>query len=133
MNKIILTGNLTKDLEVRTTNNDMEIGNGTIAVSRPYKNLDGKYDSDFFNFVIFNPSDYVKKHLLKGTKILIDGELRTRTYEDKNNVKRTVTEIFTNKIEQLSKKEEVNEFSTMHTKTNYKEKEVQLNNNDLPF
>ena len=132
MNKIILTGNLTKDLEVRTTSNDMEIGNNTIAVTRPFKNVDGKYESDFFNFVIFKPSEYVKSHLVKGTKILLDGELRTRTYEDKNKVKKTVTEIFTNKIEVLSSKV-VNEFEGLHTKTDYKQNEVVVEDKDLPF
>ena len=132
MNKIILTGNLTKDLEIRTTKDGIEIGNGTIAVTRPFKNVDGNYDSDFFYFVIFKPGEYVKKNLLKGTKILLEGELRTRTYEDKNKIKRIVTEIFTNKIEVLSSKV-VNEFEGLHTKTDYKQNEVVVEDKDLPF
>jgi single-strand DNA-binding protein len=141
MNKFIATGNLTKDLEIRTTESNKEVASGSIAVSRSFKNKDGNYDSDFFNFVIWNPTDYVKA-ITKGTKVLLDGEIRNETYENDKKEKRTITKIYVNHIEAFKKQEkqqeqieEVNEFSTLNSKSEYdnENSEVKLNNDDLPF
>ena len=51
MNVITLTGNATKDVELKYTPNGKAVGNGTIAVRRDYKNQSGEYETDFFNFV----------------------------------------------------------------------------------
>lgn len=143
MNKIILCGNTTKDLEIRTTESGKEVASGSIAVSRSFKNKDGNYDSDFFNFVIWTPTDYVKG-ITKGTKILLDGEIRNETYENDKKEKRTITRIYVNHIEAFKKQdnkqenqeepETVNEFSAMNVKTEYEETpEVKLHDEDLPF
>lgn len=136
MNKIILSGNLTKDLEIRATEIS-EVATGTIAVSRTFKNTDGTYDSDFFNFVIWKPNEYVKK-LTKGTKVLLEGELRTRTYEDAKKQKKHITEVFVKSIEVLKKKEEeVQENIQVPTnvKTEYDNKntDITLTEDDYPF
>lgn len=104
MNKIILSGNTTKDLEIRTTENNKEVASGSIAVSRTFKNKEGNYDSDFFNFVIWNPTDYVKG-IAKGTKVLLDGEIRNETYENDKKEKKTITRIYVNHIEAFKKQE----------------------------
>ena len=139
MNKIILCGNTTKDLEIRTTESGKEVASGSIAVSRSFKNKDGNYDSDFFNFVIWTPTDYVKG-ITKGTKVLLDGEIRNETYENDKKEKKTITRIYVNHIEAFKKQEKqeepeiVNEFSAMNTKTEYEETpEVKLHDEDLPF
>lgn len=144
MNKIILCGNTTKDLEIRTTESGKEVASGSIAVSRSFKNKDGNYDSDFFNFVIWTPTDYVKG-ITKGTKVLLDGEIRNETYENDKKEKRTITRIYVNHIEAFKKQEKqqdneqeeaetVNEFSAMNVKTDYEEtQEVKLEDSDLPF
>ena len=139
MNKIILCGNTTKDLEIRTTESGKEVASGSIAVSRSFKNKDGNYDSDFFNFVIWTPTDYVKG-ITKGTKVLLDGEIRNETYENDKKEKRTITRIYVNHIEAFKKQEKqeepetVNEFSAMNVKTEYEETpEVKLQDEDLPF
>lgn len=131
MNKIFLSGNITKDIETRTTTNNTEISNGTIAVSRTFKNADGEYDSDFINFKIFKPNDY-HKSIKKGTRILIEGELRQSVYEDKNNQKRVSYEVIVNRLESFAKKEK-NEFEDVHSKTEYKQEEIVLEDKDLPF
>lgn len=131
MNKIILSGNITKDIETRTTANNTEISNGTIAVSRTFKNSNGEYDSDFINFKIFKPNDY-HKNIKKGTRILIEGELRQSVYEDKNNQKRVSYEIIVNRLESFTKKEK-NEYEEIHSKTEYDDKSVHLLDSELPF
>ena len=99
MNKIIVTGRLTKDGEVRTTDADLKIYNSSIAVNRPFKNKDGNYDADFFNFVLFKPHDNLLKYLKKGQAVLLEGRLQSRNYEDKDGNKKYVTEIIVSRIE----------------------------------
>ena len=136
MNRITLTGSITKDVEIRSTETT-ELITGSIAVRKTIKNTDGKYDNDFFDFTIWNPSDYLKENIKKGARVLLDGEVRISNYEDKNKVKRTKYDIFVHRAEVFTKpqeeQKEVNEFSTMHTSTDYQEKEVKLEDKDLPF
>lgn len=138
MNKIILSGNITKDLEIRSTGT-IEVASGSIAVSRTYKNKEGNYDTDFFNIVIFKPSEYVKS-ITKGTKVLLDGEIRNRTYEDKKtHENRHITEILVNRIEvfkkQDNKEENIQEEIPQNITTEYKneDSDIQLTDSDLPF
>lgn len=138
MNKIVLTGRLTKDGEVRTTQSNQKVYSNSIAVQRNFKNKDGNYDTDFFDFSYWNLSDNFAQYLKKGKMILLEGKLQTRTYENDRKEKRKITEVIAENIELLSfeKKEqieEVNEFDTMHTKIDYKENEVILEDDDLPF
>ncbi len=142
MNKIILCGNVTKDLEIRTTESNKEVASGSIAVSRSFKNKDGNYDSDFFNFVIWNPTDYVKG-ITKGTKILLDGEIRNETYENDKKEKKTITKVYVNHIEVFKKQdkqtEETNDLKDLGIPDNYTteyegtDSSVQLQDSDLPF
>ena len=135
MNKIILSGNTTKDLEIRTTGDNKEIATGSIAVSRTFKNKEGNYDSDFFNFVIWNPTDYVKG-ITKGTKVLLDGEIRNETYENDKKEKKTITRIYVNHIEAFKKQEKQEQAEIpQNSKTEYDTigSDVKLEPSDLPF
>lgn len=82
MNKLILLGNATKDPEVRYGNDNKPVARFGIAVQRKYKNKDGNYDTDFFNLVSFGKTaEFVEKYIKKGTKILVECELRNNNYE----------------------------------------------------
>ncbi len=82
MNKVILMGRLTRDPEVRYGNDNKPVARYSIAVDRRYKDQSGNYPTDFFNLVSFgNTASFVEKYLRKGTKIVVDGELRNNNYE----------------------------------------------------
>ena len=82
MNKIILTGNICRDIETKYYNDKKYVKN-TIAVKRDYKNKEGNYDSDFFNFTIWgNQSEFLANYAKKGDKILISGKLLNNNYEN---------------------------------------------------
>lgn len=82
MNKVILMGRLTRDPEVRYGNDNKPVARYSIAVDRRYKDQNGNYPTDFFNLVSFgNTASFVEKYLRKGTKIVVDGELRNNNYE----------------------------------------------------
>ena len=128
MNKVILRGNLTKDIEI-VENDKVKLGKFTIAVSRPYKNTKGEYESDFLNCIVFNGSDYIKNNLTKGTGILLEGSIQTRSYEVEGN-KRYSTDIIVNKIEVLNKKD--TPVDKLTTKTIVQEN-IEYGDEDLPW
>ena len=130
MNKFIGNGNLTKD-GFRSTESGKEVYSGSIAIRRKFKNQNGEYESDFFNFVYWQPNDYIKANLKKGTKVGIEGRLATRSYDDKGT-KRYITEIVVEDIEILSKKEEAKIEDIPEVKSRY-EDTIELTEDDIPF
>ena len=133
MNKIILTGRLTKDLELRYTENNKAIGTFSIAINRDYKNDNGEYETDFINCVVFNQiAETMSKYTHKGDLIGIIGRLQSRTYEDKENKKHYVVEVMVEKVEFLQTKKETNEFENASIKTN-QQQQFEITDEDLPF
>ena len=82
MNKVILMGRLTRDPEIRYSQDNKPIARYSIAVDRKYKDQNGNYPTDIFGLTSFgNTATFVEKYLHKGTKIVIEGELRNNNYE----------------------------------------------------
>lgn len=143
MNRIVLSGNVCKDIELRNTTSGVEAVSNTIAVKRNYKNANGEYDTDFINFVAYkNNAEYLNKYVRKGAKILIEGRINTRNYENEQGNKVYVTEVIVDRIEQLTfannenndnNKEKVVDPTQEYDDIN-NEKEVSIINDlDLPF
>ena len=135
MNSINIIGRITKDIEIFKDT----IGKISIAVPREYKNIDGNYDTDFFDVVVFNVSDYLKDRLKKGTLISVVGRLQNNTYE-KEGKKHSTTNIIANKIQILSKQEnppkteENNPYKEFSAKTESSiGEQIQIEDSDLPF
>lgn len=96
MNVIALTGNATKDVEIKITPNGKSVGNGTIAVRRDYKNQQGEYETDFINFVALGGlSEVMANHIRKGDKFGITGRLQIRIWENEGK-KNYFTEVVVN-------------------------------------
>lgn len=137
MNKYIGIGRLTKDGELRTTESKINIYNNTLAIKNTFKNKDGNYDSEFINFVAYrNDAEFLSKYASKGDMIQIEGRLHTRSYDDKENIKRFVTEVIVENASIIQKKkvEDTKEIEVpTNTKSEYQEKEIVLENSDLPF
>ena len=103
MNRFEAIGNLTKNIEVRTTQSGKEVGTFGIGVKRTFKNQDGDYDSDFFNYIFWTPNEFYKNNLKKGTKVYVSARLNNRTYENEKHEKRYITDYIVEHIEILSK------------------------------
>jgi single-strand DNA-binding protein len=85
MNKVIFTGRLTSDPEVRYTTDQKAVASFNLAVNRTFD----RENSDFFKCVAFGKTaETIEKLVRKGTKLLIEGEIRNNNYTDKNGVKR---------------------------------------------
>ena len=80
MNKIILMGRLTRDPEVRYSDDNKAVGRFALAVDRKFKR-DGGPTADFFNCTAFGKTaEFVEKYLKKGTKILLTGSIQNDNY-----------------------------------------------------
>lgn len=99
MNKCQLVGNLTRDPELRKTQDEVSVCTFTIACNRRRKE-DG---ADFLNIVVWRgQADNCARYLKKGRRVAVSGSIQTRSYDDKNGVKRYVTEIVADEVEFLS-------------------------------
>lgn len=100
MNKVILMGRLTRDPEVRYGGaNNTAVARFSIAVDRRFKR-EGDPDADFFNCVSFGKQgEFVEKYLRKGTKIVLDGEIRNNNYTNREGQMVYGMEIVTNNVE----------------------------------
>lgn len=137
MNKVFITGNITKDASITKTNN-MEIARYTLAVQRLAKNMDGQYDTDFLNCVSFNPNKYIKDNLIKGTKLLVEGRIQTSSFDDKNGNKHYSTDIIVERIEILKKSENKPEESNNNPFEEFGQQfevgqQIEIEDSDLPF
>ncbi len=105
MNKVFLVGNLTRDPELSVTPSGVAVCRFAIAVSRDYANADGTRETDFFNITVWRGrAENCGKYLKKGNKVAVVGSLQNRSYEDKDGIKRNVTDIVANEIEFLTPK-----------------------------
>ena len=99
MNKSILLGRLTKDVEIRLTQNNAKVASFTLAVNRKYVAQGEERQADFINIVAFSkPAEFAEKYLKQGLQICVCGRIQTRSYEDSNGIKRYVTEIIAEEI-----------------------------------
>lgn len=100
MNSVQLIGRLTRDPEVRYTQNQMAVATFTVAIDRPAK--DGKKEADFPRVTVFGrQAENCEKYLVKGRKVAIDGRIQTGSYEDKNGNKVYTTDVVANRVEFL--------------------------------
>lgn len=109
MNKVFLIGNLSRDPEFKKTPNDISVCTFSIAINRKFANSSGQKEVDYINIVAWRGlADICSKYLQKGSKVAIVGEIQTRSYTDKNNVKKYITEIIADDVEFLNNKNKEN-------------------------
>ncbi|MGI5848804.1 MAG: single-stranded DNA-binding protein [Christensenellales bacterium] len=102
MNRAIITGNLTRDPELRTTARGISVCTFTLAVKRPRTKED---KTDFIPVVTWRGlADNCAKYLAKGRKALAEGMIQIRDYEDRDGNKRYVTELHAENVEFLTPK-----------------------------
>ena len=156
MNKALLIGRLTKDPELKMTENTKrEVCQFTIAVNRPYTNDDGERKADFINCVVWDKlAENLSKYQKKGNQVAVEGRIQTRNYDDKDGKKIYVTEIFVSNVTFLDSKgsndsvnnleeppvksgsittEQIDSMPTANDPFASYGNEVQINDSDLPF
>lgn len=97
MNKVFLSGNLTRDPEVRYTQSGKAYARMGIAINRRYKD---KESVDFFNLVAWEKTaEFCGRYLRKGSRVLVEGRLQTSSYENKDGVKVNAVDVVVDNIE----------------------------------
>jgi single-strand DNA-binding protein len=96
VNKVILIGNLGKDPELRYTSSGVAVASFSLATNEQRRDASGNVQdkTEWHNIVAWSKlAEICGEYLKKGSKIYLEGRLQYRTYDDKNGVKRYVTEI----------------------------------------
>lgn len=142
MNKIIITGNLCKDIDLRYSPSNIAVVQNTVAVRNDFKNANGDYDSEFINIVVWRQAaEFLSKYAAKGSKVLVEGRLTNRSYDKQDGTKGYITEVVAEKIELLNSpaksgnNEQKPDEKIVEQNDPFKEfgNEVQLDESDLPF
>lgn len=143
MNKLIITGNLCKDIELRYTTSNIPVLQNTVAVKNDFKNANGEYDSEFINIVVWRQiAEFLNNYAAKGSKVLVEGRLTNRSYDKQDGTKGYVTEVVAEKVELLdTKKKENTSTETQDAPVQEKQgdpfkefgSEIVLTDDDLPF
>lgn len=99
MNNYICVGRLVSDPELKQTENGKNYANITLAVTRSYKNIDGEYETDFLDCMVWgNVAENTVEYCKKGDLVGIKGRLETNIYETSTGEKRKATNIVAEKI-----------------------------------
>lgn len=107
INRVVLTGRLTRNPELKTTQNGLSVASFTIAVNRQFSDSQGKRGADFISCVAWRKSaENLCKFTHKGSLIGIDGRLQTRSYDNNNGQKVFVTEVVVDSFSLLESKNE---------------------------
>ena len=106
MNKFIGVGNISRDIEFRTTQSGIDVCSFTIACNRRYVDkISGQREADFISCVAFKQTaEFIHKYFEKGMKIAVVGSLQTRSYDAQDGSKRYVTEVLVEEAEFVTPK-----------------------------
>lgn len=99
LNKIFIMGRLTRDPELRRTQNGTAVAGFALAVDRDYKNADGTKETDFIEVVAWRSSaEFVSKYFTKGRMAIVEGRLQIRDWTDKDGNKRRNAEVVADNV-----------------------------------
>ena len=107
-NKVILIGRTTSDVDLRYTQgaNQKAVGQVSLAVNRSYKSANGEREADFIRLVIWGEqAERFANWIKKGSLVQVEGELRTRSYDDQQGRRVYVTEVLVQHFNNLEKRD----------------------------
>lgn len=105
MNKIILVGRLTRDPELKYSQNGKAVTKFTLAIDRQFKNQNGQKEADFINCVAFEKrAEVIANYVQKGHKLGVIGRIQTGSYTNQDGQKVYTTDVMVDEIEFLESK-----------------------------
>lgn len=141
INNVVITGRLTKDLDLKYTANGTAVASFTVAVNRKYSNQKGEREADFINCVIWREAaEHMANFTRKGSLVGIEGRIQTRSYDNQQGQRVYVTEVVADSFTLLEKKpdnqESKNNYQPSSQQRDPFEKSSQpidISDDDLPF
>ena len=137
LNHITAAGRLTKDPELRRTQNGVAVASFTIACDRDIKDASGNKQTDFIDCVAWrNTAEFVDKYFTRGRMVIVSGRLQMREWTDKNGNKRRNTEILAESVyfgdsKRVVENTEKNETKEAAQTVDFDQ--VEIDDDDLPF
>jgi single-strand DNA-binding protein len=107
INKVVLIGNAGQDPEIRHLESGVTVANFTLATNETYKDKNGERvtQTEWHRIVLWRGlAEVAEKYVKKGEFLYIEGKLRTRSWDDKDGIKRYTTEIFADVMKMLGRK-----------------------------
>ena len=99
LNRVILMGRITQDLELKTTQSGVSVLSFTIAVDRNYARQGEERQTDFIDCVAWRQqAEFINRYFGKGRMIAVEGSLQKRSYDAKDGSKRWVTEVVVDSV-----------------------------------
>lgn len=141
MNKIMLIGRLTKDVELRyTQTTNTAVASFSLAVNRKFVKTGEERQADFFNIVAWNKlAETTSKYLKKGNQVAISGRLETRSWDDENGQKHYITEIIAEEVDFIESKSHkadetiLNSNTPVNSVSEENTEDLICDGDDLPF
>ncbi|MCA1747950.1 MAG: single-stranded DNA-binding protein [Bacteroidales bacterium] len=109
VNKVILVGNVGKDPETRYLDENTPVCKFPLATSEVYKNRDGEKieQTEWHNIVLWRGlAKVAEQYVKKGAQLFIEGRIRSRSYDDKDGIKRYITEIVGDNMQMLGRRQD---------------------------
>ncbi len=136
INKVILIGRLGADPELKYMPSGDPVANFNLATDESYRDKDGNTQekTEWHRIVAFRRlAEICGEYLKKGKLVYIEGRIQSRSWEDKNGVKRYTTEIIANTMQMLGKKGEMDESATDQPPQDTNSQKLESEDEDLPF
>lgn len=138
INNVTLVGRMTKDVDLRYTQNGTAVGNVTIACNRPFKNAQGEQEADFIRCTIWRkPAENLANYMKKGDRVGVTGRIETGSYEDKDGKTIFTTEVVAENVQFLQDKKETQGKQQAPTREQSNAQAIgeplDISDDDLPF
>ena len=113
LNKCVLMGRLTKDIEVKTTTGGTTIGRTTLAVDRRFQRKGEERQADFINILCFGKTaEFAQKYFGKGNMMCVVGSIQTRSWDGQDGKKNYATEVIADEVNFCGEKRAENSQNT---------------------
>ena len=107
LNKVILIGRTTKEVDLRRTNSGSAVATFTLAVDNRFVLKDGKPSTDFISCVAWsNTAETMEKYVRKGALIAVEGRIQTRNYDNKDGNRVYITEVVVENMRRLESRQD---------------------------
>ena len=134
MNSVQLVGRLTKDPELKLTQNQTQFCSFIIAVDRKFKDSNGQRQADFINCLAWKQNAaFIQKYFHKGNRIGLTGTLQTRSYDDQDGQRHFITEVVIDGVEFVESVKEDNSNAQLERDPIKEESLGESASGELPF
>ena len=146
LNKVILIGRTTREVELRRTSSGTAVATFTLAVDNRFVVKDGKSSTDFISCVAWsNTAETMEKYVRKGALIAVEGRIQTRNYDNKDGNRVYITEVVVENMRMLESRGDRGSVSNLdsyepsvssretYNEVESPEIEYNISDDDLPF